>query len=216
MAAEGDYALDPANYTIEEVASKARKFLFDDKFAALPEKPKVEMSFYVGGYSSGASQPERWLVKIQSEAHISPAPECLSKSSGLSWGGQPEAIYRLVMGIGLNHKAALAEAGLAPEQIEAVSAALLKNWQMPFLHGAIPVQDAVDFADFLVETTKHFVRFLPGADTVGGETDIAVVTKHEGFKWGCVRKHYFNATLNPAEVSYGARYPVEKGKLGHA
>jgi hypothetical protein len=59
------------------------------------------------------------------------------------------------------------------------------------------------------------VRFLPGADTVGGDTDIAVVTKHEGFKW-VRRKHFFNATLNPAEVSYGARYPIEKGKPGHS
>jgi hypothetical protein len=79
----------------------------------------------------------------------------------------------------------------------------------------MPVQDAIDLADFLVETTKRFVRFLPGADTVGGDTDIAVVTKHEGFKW-VQRKHFFNTNLNPAEVSYGARYPTEKGKPGHA
>jgi hypothetical protein len=215
MGDDAEYALDPTKYTIEDVALKARKFLFENKFAALPEKPKTEMSFYVGGYSTGARQPELWLVKIQGEANTSPPPECLGRDSGLSWGGQPEAIYRLVMGVGLNHKAALQEAGLSPEQADAASAALLKNLQAPFLHGALPVQDAVDFADFLVETTKHFVRFLPGADTVGGETDIAVVTKHEGFKW-VRRKHYFNATLNPAEVSYGARYPVEKGKPGHA
>ncbi len=210
MGDDPDYTINPANYSIEEVATKARKFLFEKKFAALPEKPKAEMSFYVGGYPSGTGSAERWLVKIQGEANSSPAPECLGKDSGLSWGGQPEAIYRLVMGIGLNHKAALTEAGLSPDQVNVASATLLKKLQAPFLHGALPVQDAVDFADFLVETTKHYVRFLPGADTVGGETDIAVVTKHEGFKW-VRRKHYFNATLNPAEVSYGGQYPAEKG-----
>jgi hypothetical protein len=118
------------------------------------------------------------------------------------------------MGVGLNHAQALAEAGLQPEQVKSASACLLKNLQAPFLHGAMPVQDAIDFADFLVETTKRFVRFLPGADTVGGDTDIAVVTKHEGFKW-VRRKHYFNSILNPLEVSYGERYPIEKGKPGH-
>jgi hypothetical protein len=87
--------------------------------------------------------------------------------------------------------------------------------QAPLIHPAMPVQDAIDLADFLVETTKRYVRFLPGADTVGGDTDIAVVTKHEGFKWAR-RKHYFNHVLNPLEISYGTRYPVEAGKPGHA
>ena len=74
MGKNKQYALDPANYTIEEVATKAREFLFEDKFAALAEKPKAELSFYVGGYSSGANQPERWLVKIRGEANESPPP----------------------------------------------------------------------------------------------------------------------------------------------
>lgn len=214
MSRDHEYSVDPAKYTIEEIASKARKFLFEDKFSSLKERPKSDLSFYVGGYSSGAHVPERWLVKIQSEANTSPPPECLGKDSGLSWGGQPDAIYRLVMGVGLNHTQSLAEAGLSPDQVQSASASLLKNLQAPFLHGAMPVQDAIDFADFLVETTKRFVRFLPGADTVGGDTDIAVVTKHEGFKW-VRRKHYFDSVLNPLEVSYGERYPIERGKPGH-
>jgi len=187
------YRLDPANYTIEEVAAKARKFLFEEKFTALPEKPKAEMSFYIGGYSSGASQPERWLVKIQGEANACPAPECLGKATGLSWSGEPDAIFRLVMGIGLNHRAALLEAGLSQEQARGASTTLLKQLRVPFLQRALSVQDAVDFADFLVETTKHFVRFLRGVDTDGTETDIAVVTKREGIKL-IRRKHYFTTS----------------------
>jgi hypothetical protein len=215
MSRDHDYQIDPERYTIEEVAVKAREFLFENKFSALSDKPKAELSFYVGGYSSNSSAPERWLVKIQGETNSSPPPECLGKTCGLSWGGQPEAISRLVMGVGIDHAKALADAGLSPDQIKAVSASLLKSLQAHFLHPAMPVQDAIDFADFLVETTKRFVRFLPGADTVGGDTDIAVVTKHEGFKW-VRRKHYFNTVLNPGEVTYGARYPIEKGKPGHS
>lgn len=214
MSRDHEYSVDPEKYTIEEIAIKARKFLFENKFAALENKPKSELSFYVGGYSSGAHAPERWLVKIKSGENASPPPECLGKTVGLSWGGQPDAIYRLVMGVGLNHSEALAKASLTPDQVKSASACLLKDLQAPFLHGAMPVQDAIDFADFLVETTKRFVRFLPGADTVGGDTDIAVVTKHEGFKW-VRRKHYFDTILNPLEVSYGERYPIERGKPGH-
>ena len=214
MSSGRHYHVDPTNYTIEEIAIKARTFLFEEKFSKLQEKPKSELSFYIGGYSSGAHTPERWLVRIQSEMNLSPTPQCLGSTVGLNWGGQPEAIYRIIMGIGMNHQTALINAGFPEDEVKAISACLLKDLQAPFLHGAMPVQDAIDFADFLVETTKRFVRFLPGADTVGGDTDIAVVTKHEGFKW-IRRKHYFNSTLNPLEVSYGSRYPIEKGKPGH-
>jgi hypothetical protein len=66
----------------------------------------------------------------------------------------------------------------------------------------MPVQDAIALADFLVDVTKRYVRFLPGADTVGGDTDVCVVTKHEGFKW-VRRKHYFDRVLNPRENDDG-------------
>ena len=104
------YVLDPANYTIEEVAQKARKFLFDDLFTKLDAKPKADMFFYVGGYSKGAEGPEHWLVKIDGAAQTSAAPTCLTAchQCGLSWGGQPEAVFRIIMGVGTNHKAALA------------------------------------------------------------------------------------------------------------
>lgn len=63
----------------------------------------------------------------------------------------------------------------------------------------MPIQDAIDLADFLVQTTIKYVQYTPGHPTVGGPTDIATITKHEGFKW-IKRKHFFNVDLNPKEV----------------
>jgi ABC-type branched-subunit amino acid transport system substrate-binding protein len=60
---------------------------------------------------------------------------------------------------------------------------------------SMPTQDAIALTEFLAETVKGYVRFLPGPDTVGGSTDVAVVTKHEGFKW-IRRKHYYPPSLN--------------------
>jgi predicted proteasome-type protease len=215
MGSDAGYAVDAESYTIKEVAEKARRFLFDEKFAALVDKPKQELNFYVGGYSSGAATPERWIIQIDGANATCAAPVCHGTEPGLSWGGQPEAINRLIKGIPLDAATPLKAAGLDATQIQAVLSSFETNSQLAVLHAAMPVQDAIDFADFLVETTKRLVRFLPGADTVGGDTDICVVTKHEGFKW-VQRKHYFNTILNPPEVSYGERYPVEKGKHGHA
>ena len=61
---------------------------------------------------------------------------------------------------------------------------------------AMPIQDAIDLAHFLVETTIGFVRlavFLP--KSVGGAVEIAAITKHEGFRW-VQRKSFYPAGLN--------------------
>ena len=71
----------------------------------------------------------------------------------------------------------------------------------PLVHPSMPVQDAINLADFLVNTAKGYFSFLPGGNTVGGETDIATVTKHEAFKW-IKRKHYYPAHLNRGDIDH--------------
>jgi len=68
--------------------------------------------------------------------------------------------------------------------------------EMSLVEAAMPIQDAIDLAEFLVDTTIQFSRFTPGAPLVGGPIEIAAITKHEGFKW-IRRKHYFSEELNP-------------------
>ena len=48
---------------------------------------------------------------------------------------------------------------------------------------------------FLADISVNSSRFVPGAQVIGGPIDIAVITKHEGFKW-ISRKHYYNQNLN--------------------
>ena len=71
----------------------------------------------------------------------------------------------------------------------------------PLVHPAMPVQDAIDLADFLVDLTKRYLVFLPGANVVEGKTDIATVTRHDGFKW-IKRKLYYPFHLNPMETDH--------------
>lgn len=48
----------------------------------------------------------------------------------------------------------------------------------------MPIQDAIDLAPYLVETTIGFIRFsVPRPKTGGGPIEIAAITKHEGFQW---------------------------------
>jgi hypothetical protein len=120
----------------------------------------------------------------------------------LVWGGQPEAISRLVLGYSPLVENALARYGLNETQISEVFSEFQRDTSpSAMVNASMPIQDAIELAEFLVDTTKRFVRFLPGADTVGGDTDIAVVTRHERFKW-IKRKHYYPAHLNVLETDH--------------
>jgi hypothetical protein len=124
-----------------------------------------------------------------------PDEEC-----GVVWYGQPEAITRLVLGFGTDITTALEKGlGVPAAQVEQAVQQIREHTEVTLWHPAMPVQDAIDVAEFLVDLTVHFHRFLPGAPIVGGPIEIAAITKHEGFKW-IRRKYYYDREINP-EVS---------------
>ncbi len=45
------------------------------------------------------------------------------------------------------------------------------------------LQDAIDYAEFLISTTIDHQRFSQTIPTVGGDIDIALVTPFDGFRW---------------------------------
>lgn len=47
----------------------------------------------------------------------------------------------------------------------------------------ISLQDAIDYAEFLIRTTIDYQRFSPNFPNVGGDIDIALVTPFDGFRW---------------------------------
>lgn len=205
---DGNWKLNPENYTLEEVVEKARRYLFDDRFAQLPDpKPSDSFEFWVGGYPSDMAAPyELWKITIADR--ICAEPERLAEpgQSGIAWGGAHEPINRLV--IGYDHKllTALKEllepaAGADPVDIAAVNNFLRRRTEVMLHSPLMPIQDAIEFSNFLVETTKGFYRYLPGANIVGGEADIAVVTRYEGFKW-VRRKHFYEFHLNRLETDH--------------
>jgi hypothetical protein len=55
---------------------------------------------------------------------------------------------------------------------------------------AFSLQDAIDYAKFLVRTTSDYQRFSGKLPTVGGDIDVALVTNHLGFRWIAQKELY--------------------------
>ena len=201
LAGDENGALDKTTYTIEEVANAARVF-FTSKFNEIeppPASPHM-FEFWIGGYGANGARGEIWKLAIENGT---PHPVMqLAKAeddSQVVWGGQSRAISRLLIGFDdlLNNE--LVQKGWSDQDISD----LRNKIYMPLVHSSMPVQDAINLADYLVDVTKRYISFLPLANVVGGDTDIATVTKYEGFKW-IKRKHYYHEHLNRRNTDHAA------------
>lgn len=132
-----------------------------------------------------------------------PAPEAVvvGGATDIFVEGQVDPIIRLIVGFDNGLHGELLASGMASADATQLITHLRSKFQVPLVAPTMPVQDAIELAEFLTDTTKSFYRFHPVADTVGGDTDIAVVTRYEGFKW-IKRKHYYPAELNPLETDH--------------
>lgn len=112
--------------------------------------------------------------------------------------GQSEPVYRLLHGYSKRIMLeVLKERGVTGEEnVNGWLEDIRKHSSHGLIHPAMPIQDAIELAEFLANVAVQVVRFAPGAPSVGGPIDIAAITKHEGFKW-VQRKHYFKRRLNP-------------------
>lgn len=193
------YKIDCSSYTIKDIADKFFDFIYNEytrEFATWNEKP--ELGFIIGGYSSGAPQAETWLIDIKGDNNQGPQLLCGQDNTGLNWFGQPEAIWRIVKGFSPKLIDILHAAGVKDDKIKEITNLCLQHLDSQIVIPPMPIQDVIDIAYFLIDTTTKFVKYSPGAPTVGGPIEIAAITKHEGFKW-VQRKCYFSSKLNPKE-----------------
>jgi len=103
----------------------------------------------------------------------------------------------LILGVGTITENAAKDIGVTQEQLAELLPKLFPHTYETVILPAAPIQDAIDLARFLVETTIGFVQYaVMRPKTVGGPIEIAAITKHEGFKW-VQRKHFFSSEFNP-------------------
>lgn len=177
-----DWALHPDDYSMEGVASRLRQFLFEEKSMACGASTWTKVRLC--GYSAGRPLAEVWEVNLMGDS--CPAPACIQNEQefGVRWDGEYEALDRLVFGLGTRFNEFAVRHGLSEQQAAELREKLVPDLYELLFVEAMPIQDAIDLARYLVETTIGFVKYsVFRAKTVGGPIEIAAITKHEGFQW---------------------------------
>jgi hypothetical protein len=190
-----DYYLNENTYTIEEVAIKARKFLFEEIYlpAFSPPPGDFFMGYRICGYSANAAMSEVWEFNILGANCGAPYRIQAPDEFGLRWAGENEALDRLHYGATVNIKTWLVNKGYVQQaDVEAAFSDYINHFGASLIVPAMPIQDAIDVARFAVETAAKYAKFGLRHETIGGPIDVAAITKHEGFKW-VMRKHYYTA-----------------------
>lgn len=184
------------DYTVEAVAERLVEMMFDELYAPLyAGQTPGSLGFLVAGYSGHAEHCEAWLVILDDPA-VRPVPQLVAADDNSGWVAyaQPAAAQRLFNGYDENLMAAIGP--LVPAAQKPALTAACDSAQRLAVVGSMPFQDAINFAKFLVDVTIGYTRFLLGPDTVGGQVELAGISRHEGFKW-VMRKHYYASELNP-------------------
>ena len=195
LSAGGSEAIDPHSYTIREICDRLCDLL-DAKVKATEEN--VFMHLRVCGYSAGHPGSELWDIIVRDGGCQAPEIAQAEGDFGPRWAGEFEVLDRLILGIGTGFVDAATSTGMQKDEAVTLKSKLLNAGMVePLVMAAMPIQDAVELARFLVETTIGFVRFSLRRQpkTVGGPIEIAAITKHEGFRW-VQRKHFYPASLN--------------------
>jgi hypothetical protein len=197
--AHEDWALEIDRYSVGEVATRVREFLFEELFqgvhaAAAPAN--FFLGFKVCGYSAGAPLSELWDIRIVNGTCAPPQLLRDQNAIGPNWDGEYESMDRLFLGLGCQFPTELKALGASEEESAKVTEHMLKTLPRPMVLSGMPIQDAIELAIFMVETSSKFVKFSPGHNWVGGPVEVAAITKHEGFNW-VQRKLFYRQELNP-------------------
>jgi hypothetical protein len=175
-------------WTVEKVARGLYSFIkgvYDETFQGLTnEKRKRELTlgFFISGYSPNAAFAQEWEFLLPAATDVKRVRQ--DKAFGSSWRGITLPFERLYNGFDRRIADALKKADVPDEVIK--QTLNIERLRMPIAYDGMPVQDAINFAVYILETTIGSATFEVGlAPTCGGPLQIATISPDTGWRWIC-------------------------------
>jgi len=165
---------------VKDIAAEVGQF-FQEQWqqAGMATSGVPSMQFLVAGFDPGA--PYGRVFKVSVPDALDPAEQAID-DFGISVDGQNDLVSRLLHGV--DPKAAQIvkdHLGLDDAQVKDLD----QKWtalNLPIPYQFLPLQDCVDLCAFLVSMTSAVQGWTTGLRGVGGDVDVATITRTEGFR----------------------------------
>lgn len=165
---------------VKSIATELLKFVkekYETQFAGIPELERPVLGFYLAGYSRGQVFPEEHEFLLP---HVtSPIASRPKEEFGVSWRGIERPFTRLCMGYDARIVERLLAKGMSNADVEAI----VQDLQMPVVYDGMPIQDAVNYGVYVLNTTIGYSAFEIGNPPCGGPLQVATILPDKGFTW---------------------------------
>ena len=168
---------------VVDFAKKLSDFFMEQWQAGMPaDYAGPSMTFVVGGFNKGEPYGRVYLIEIPN----APSPTERNPQAGefgITWGGQREFVDRLLQGYDYRLPELVRNTlHLEPAQMTELMN-VLRQLQMSTPVQMLALQDCVNLAIFFTRTTIEAQELSVGVRGVGGEIDVATVTRRDGLQF---------------------------------
>jgi hypothetical protein len=146
--------------------------------ASIPEGID-ELNFYIAGFDEGEVYGESYSVAIPSDTQ--PQKLIEKEKFNVAWGGQNQVVQRVVNGIDPELQATIVSEPSFDEATKSKLVEILQGGGLNFPVNFYTLQDCIELARFLINTTTVGQNLSLGIRGVGGEVDVACITTQGGF-----------------------------------
>ena len=151
---------------------------YSDGFADVNIEDRPNLGVFIGGYSKGSHLAEEWEFRLP--GYEEPILVQNKNSFGANWRGVARPFTRLYTGIDPQFANELMEQRNLKDDMPD----LKKKYRSTIMFHGMPVQDAVNFAAFILQTTINFSTFEVGYQSCGGPLWLgAIKGDTEKYQW---------------------------------
>ncbi|MFZ0855645.1 MAG: hypothetical protein WAN10_02200, partial [Candidatus Acidiferrales bacterium] len=171
--------------SVEGVARRLHAFInqhYPNEFRAVAEAQRPMVGFYIAGYSAGQQQHHlgsEWEFIIPQQAEPVRARD--DNGVGASWRGIHVPFTRLFFGVDPRIEGILQGLGVSADVLARFRQAVQMQLISRVAFEGMPIQDAVGFCRFIIQTTIGMATYEIGIASCGGPIHTAVITR-SGFK----------------------------------
>ena len=171
--------------SIEKIARRLCDFMrkpYEEAYAQTPIQARPAMGFCICGYWDG---PHHLGSNWEFQFPQMPEPQLMLADDvlGANWRGMHVPFTRLFYGLDPRIGDILSAEGVSPDVLDRVRASAQQMLATQATFDGMPVQDAIGFCKFIIETTIGWARYEIGQPSCGGPIHLAVIAKSGGFQW---------------------------------